>query len=337
MSLLRDISTRYQIDLIYFKFKNETYLPVNSNIKVVKACSMRPLNRVIHFLQLPFFHPIFSSRFSFSILRMMRKMIRENTYDLVYFDFSQVFIYNYFLDHPRKYLMAHDILVQKYEREGSQLIRHWVSTCERRLLSGAHIQTFSVKDQTIVKQLYKLDAEVVHFYISSQILELDVSSLQQENCFCFFAAWHRPENSEGLRWFIQHVLPRTENVKYLIIGINLPEDILKSISENSKIQYTGFVDNPYTLIATSRALIAPLFKGAGIKVKVVESLCCGTPVLGTGIALEGIPDIAGNMIRCENDIEFASAILSFDLATERKVAFRNLFLRFYNDVQKTLL
>ena len=87
----------------------------------------------------------------------------------------------------------------------------------------------------------------------------------------------------------------------------------------------------------SRALIAPLFKGAGVKVKVVEALCCGTPVLGTSVALEGIPNVAGNTIKCDHAVEFTAAILSFDIPSDRKAAFRNLFFKYYNDVRKTTL
>ena len=50
----------------------------------------------------------------------------------------------------------------------------------------------------------------------------------------------------------------------------------------------GFVENPYGYIAEAQGLIAPLFHGAGIKVKVVEALALGTPVLGSAVAWEGI-------------------------------------------------
>ncbi len=34
-NLLQDISMRYQVDVVYFKFKQEEYVPVNSNVRVV--------------------------------------------------------------------------------------------------------------------------------------------------------------------------------------------------------------------------------------------------------------------------------------------------------------
>lgn len=37
-------------------------------------------------------------------------------------------------------------------------------------------------------------------------------------------------------------------------------------------------------------MIAPLKKGAGVKVKVVVTLTTGTPVIGTDVAFEGIED-----------------------------------------------
>ncbi len=111
-----------------------------------------------------------------------------------------------------------------------------------------------------------------------RLLELDLLTLKQEDYFCFFGAWHRPENSEGLAWFLTEVLPETPGLTYVIIGPNLPESIKTQIRGSKQVTYLGFVDNPYEYLGRSRALIAPLFKGAGVKVKVVEALCCGTPV-----------------------------------------------------------
>lgn len=337
LNLLQDISTRYRVDVMYFKYKDEEYAPATDNIRVVGSYSLSPWERLRHYLQHLFIHPVFTSRFSYSILQKLKALIRDNQYDVVYFDFSQVFIYSYFIGHPRKILMVHDVLYQKYAREGFPTERSWIYRSERKLISQGLLQTFSVKDQALLKRVYQREAEVVHFYLSPQLMQLDLPSLKQESYFCFFGAWHRPENSEGLEWFLREVAPHTGDASYIILGPNLPAAIQERVNKMPKIKYLGFVDNPYELLGRSRALIAPLFKGAGIKVKVVESLSCGTPVLGTSIALEGIPDIAGNMIKCDHAVEFTAAILSFDIPSDRKAAFRNLFLKYYNGIRKTTL
>jgi glycosyltransferase involved in cell wall biosynthesis len=337
LNLLQDVSSRYQVDVVYFKYKDEEYVAANDNIHVLEGYSLTAFDRLKNYLQHPFIHPVFSSRFNYAILQKLKDLIQKNNYDILYFDFSQVFIYSEFIDHPYKILMAHDVLYQKYHRQGFYPERQWIYKSEKRLIEKGTLQTFSVKDQALIKRLYQRDAEVVHFYLSPQIMQLDLTTVRQENYFCFLGAWHRPENSEGLKWFVDNVLPHTGTASYIILGPNLPRSISAAIKGNSRVRYLGFVDNPYTYIARSKALIAPLFKGAGIKVKVVESLCCGTPVLGTSVALEGIPDVAGNMIKCNHAVEFTAAILSFDIPAERKTAFRNLFLKFYNGIRKTTL
>lgn len=337
LNLLNDIADRYAVDLVYFKYKDHQYVSNHKNIHVVERVPLTMMNRLLNFFRLPFFHPMISSRFNPRVLRMLRKRVKANHYDVIYFDFTQVFIYNYFIQHPNKVLMAHDVLAQKFDRQGSAFERKWVSHSERKVLADGRIQTFSEKDQLLIKQRYARMSEVVHFYLSKKILEMELQSLEQDDYFCFFGAWNRPENSEGLKWFIQEVIPHTRMIKYRIIGANLPDEIRRTIDGHPKIKYVGFVDDPYTWIARSKALIAPLFQGAGIKVKVIESLCCGTPVLGTPVAIEGIPDIAGNIVRCESALEFIAAILSFDFPSDRKIAFRNLFLKYYDNAQKTIV
>jgi glycosyltransferase involved in cell wall biosynthesis len=337
LNLLDDLASRYHVDLVYFNYRDQHYNPTHPNISVVAAVPLSPLNRILNFFRLPFFHPAISSRFSPKVLRRLKDLIARNSYAVVFFDFTQVFIYNYFIKHPNKVMMAHDVLAQKYSRQSFALEKKWVYQSERKVMAEGRLQTFSQKDQALVKELYGRNSEVVHFYLSKRIVDMDLQSLQQEDYFCFFGAWNRPENSEGLRWFIQEVLPNVNGAKYKIVGANLPEDIRVLIDGHPRISYVGFVDDPYVVIARSRALIAPLFRGAGIKVKVIESLCCGTPVLGTSIAIEGIPDVAGNIIRCEDASEFVAALMSFDIPSDRKVAFRNLFLKYYDNAQKTIV
>jgi len=337
-NLLEDISSRYRIDLIYFKYKDQVYTPVSSNINVKAAVSLSPADRLINFLQCPRFHPFFSSRFNRGLLKRIRQIMAATSYDVICFDFTQVFLYATFLDHPDKVLIAHDVIFQKYCRDGYAIERPWILKNESRLLKQGRIQTFSDKDGLLVNKLYNRKTETVHFYLAPDIVKLKLDVAHTDNCFCFFAAWHRPENAEGLRWFLTHVLPATKNAFYRIIGPNLPDDISIRIRNYPNIAYVGFVENPYELISRSKALLAPLFKGAGVKVKAIESLTCGTPVIGTEIALEGISDPGLNaMIKCADASEFKNAILNFEFPDADKLRLRQSFMAAYNNFKKTVL
>ena len=56
-------------------------------------------------------------------------------------------------------------------------------------------------------------------------------------------------------------------------------------------------------------MVAPLILGAGIKVKILEALSAGVPVLTNSIGIEGIPVYSGiEYIHCESDEEYKSII-----------------------------
>ena len=125
----------------------------------------------------------------------------------------------------------------------------------------------------------------------------------------FYGAMNRKENYLSAIWFIDNVMPHLKkyNIKFIVIG-NKPVEILKNkASENVII--TGFVENPGNYFATALCIVAPLLLGAGVKVKVLEGLSSGIPVLTNNIGIEGIDAI--NMkqyIHCESAQDYIMAI-----------------------------
>ena len=98
------------------------------------------------------------------------------------------------------------------------------------------------------------------------------------------------------------------------------------------IEYLGFVDNPYPIIANAKALISPLFTGAGVKVKVIDALACGTPVIGTDISFEGIDeDFSSFMLLANTPEEFVHKIKTVDITLEDKLNFRKKFISCYSN------
>ena len=101
-------------------------------------------------------------------------------------------------------------------------------------------------------------------------------------------------------------------------------------------EYLGFVDNPYPIIANALAEIAPLRKGAGVKVKCIDALGCGTPIIGTAVAFEGIPsEFSEFMINAETVDDYVSAIKDLNLTIEERIRFKKFFIERYN--KKTIL
>lgn len=123
----------------------------------------------------------------------------------------------------------------------------------------------------------------------------------------FWGAMNRPENEEAALWFIENVMPSLKDIRFVIIGAHPSEKIKTFVSE--RIVVTGFVDNPKSYFETCLCMVVPLKNGAGIKIKVLEGMSAGIPVLTNQIGIEGIPAENGHdYYHCETYQDYILAI-----------------------------
>ena len=119
----------------------------------------------------------------------------------------------------------------------------------------------------------------------------------------------RPENYESAIWFIENVFKKIENkdIKLYVIGAN-PVEKLNKYNSN-KIIITGFVENVFEYLNNCFCMVAPLQIGAGIKVKCVEAISYGIPLIANDIAVEGIAiEDRKDYLHCTSCDEFLSSI-----------------------------
>lgn len=140
----------------------------------------------------------------------------------------------------------------------------------------------------------------------------DKSGIERRNVnhdVIFWGAMSRPENYEAAIWFVENVMPKLENtdVRFVIIGNKPNERLLKYRSE--KVIITGFVEDPNAYFSEAMCMAIPLSVGAGIKVKVLEAMSAGIPVLTNDIGIEGIPAIHGeSYFNCKTSEEYVDVI-----------------------------
>ena len=317
LRLIKDIARDHCVDLCFFHEDRTAPEVVLPNVNVLFAERLTLFRRILGAISVPWLHPLFTSRFRWGKMRYLRSIAQN--YDAVYFDFSQVFIYALFIQHRHKIALAHDIITQMYERRDgipARLHALFSKLSERVVMKrlGARLYCFSEKDCGLVKTYFGAPAEKVDFYLDERIYELALDAVVQHNKFVFYGAWSRRENSSGLLWFIADVLPLLDaNCRFVVIGSGVNEDVREAAQVfGDAVEFVGFVDNPYALLAGARALVAPLFEGAGVKVKVLEALACGTPVVGTEISFEGIDEkLLVHCHRCTSAAAFANELNTF--------------------------
>lgn len=111
---------------------------------------------------------------------------------------------------------------------------------------------------------------------------------QEGKDIIFFGAMSRAENYLSAIWFIEKVLPLLDDseVRFVIIGSNPDTSLYRY--ESSRVVITGFVEDMSDIFSKCMCLVAPLVGGAGIKIKILEAMSAGIPVLTNSIGIEGI-------------------------------------------------
>lgn len=337
MIMLKELSKDFVVDLVYFKYSNQIeYNPNNANIRILKCYKNSWVKKIFNVLSYPILYPLFTVRYNFFIMRYINRISNVGNYKAVVFDHSQMFLYAKHMKDKRipKLLLSHDIIAQRVGRTKGRFLTVCAKFSENYCLSveNAHLFALCHKDIDIVKELYGKDVNLCQLYIDRLLIQTIPQN--QTNKFVFMGKWSRADNLEGVLWFLRKVQPLLKKkINIAIIGKDFPKEKLLDIDlHNVNLEILGFVDNPYPLIANSKALLAPLFTGAGIKVKVLDALACGSPVIGTEIAFEGIDDTFDKlMIRAQTAEEFANRIETINVDIETRVSTKRLFIDSFKD------
>ncbi len=121
---------------------------------------------------------------------------------------------------------------------------------------------------------------------------------------------HKP-NVDAMLWFSDQIFPRIirkiPDIRLYIIGSRVTEEIRALASENTVV--VGYVDSPRDYFDRCRVMVAPLRFGAGVKVKIAESMSHALPVVTTKVGGEGMYLSDGvNAMIAENSEEFADKV-----------------------------
>lgn len=331
MIMLRDLAEEYDVDLIYYKYNQEAeYMPEKDNIRPIMVIQNSLFLKLLGVLSFPIVYPYFSIRFNWLLLFKIRKIVKRNEYQAIILNHSPIFLFGKFLNKATpKILFAHDVIAQRVIRSSSTIMQKFCIMSERFSLrmENSHIFSFSQKDCDLIRSLYHKPAGLCLDYIDEQIVNKVPEFVG--DYFTLLGDWKRKENLEGAIWLLDHVIPLlNRKITIKVVGRDFPTDYAKR--SDVDLQALGFVDDPYQIISNSKALLTPLFQGAGIKVKVIEALACGTPVIGTDIAFEGLPQGFDKfMLLCNSEQQFANAIQSVNIPINERVLLKNKFISCY--------
>jgi len=96
------------------------------------------------------------------------------------------------------------------------------------------------------------------------------------------------------------VVSELPDLKFHVAGRNAPPSFEKKL-KHPRITYHGEVGDAVRFMQSFRVMVAPLLTGSGIRIKILEGLALGRPVVTTSAGIEGIEARALQYIRVEDD------------------------------------
>ena len=115
---------------------------------------------------------------------------------------------------------------------------------------------------------------------------------KEADSLVYWGAMDRQENVDAVTYAAETILPRiwarSPQVSFCVAG-NGPPSWLVERFRGSRVKVSGYVEEPFRFLANKRVALLPMRLGAGIKVKVLECMAAGLPVVTTPAGAEGIP------------------------------------------------
>jgi glycosyltransferase involved in cell wall biosynthesis len=176
----------------------------------------------------------------------------------------------------------------------------------------------SVSELDRQKTMVYASGHVQHFLVAPNGVDLQrfqprsVYNRNRKVTLGFVGSFDVHLNRDAAQVLCRQILPTVKkrlqehgyDVALLLVGRNPPTQIRELANLDSSIRVTGTVESMPPYLQQMDLLVLPLREGAGTKLRTLEAMATGLPVIGTSLAFEGIHDIEdGVHARVVSDID----------------------------------
>lgn len=142
---------------------------------------------------------------------------------------------------------------------------------------------------------------------------LSTRPIARRNGIVFLGGYKHSPNVDAVDFFMEQVFPLLQaerpEIEFTIAG-SYPPTSFEEYDSIPGVHVTGFVEDIRELLESHLVSVAPLRYGAGVKGKIGEYFCTGTPCVTTSIGAEGMGLVDGeDVLIIDSPVEFAAAIL----------------------------
>lgn len=126
-------------------------------------------------------------------------------------------------------------------------------------------------------------------------------------------------NVDGIKKFVQEVYPvlktKFPNISLHLAGKSMPPEFISD--EDLSIHVHGQVSDSSKFLKSLDVLVVPIESGSGIRIKILEAMALGIPVISTTTGIAGIPAVNHQSFIRANTVDDWKDAISFLLVKEK--------------------
>ena len=160
------------------------------------------------------------------------------------------------------------------------------------------IAVVSSCERTLMEDLLPHESRITHHELRITVVPngvdpglLEFNAPKKQNTLVFTGALSYRPNYDAALALCKDILPAIRrqfpDVRLRITGRNDGVDMTK-FPQDRGIEFTGYVDDIRPVVASASALVVPLRFGGGTRLKILEAMALGTPVVSTPMGAEGL-------------------------------------------------
>lgn len=341
---LRYFSRHFDITLVSFYRGQEELVLRNKLGDLCKDIILVPLKRtkwreirnvILSFMtRKPF---LIQRDYSRKMSQAIQTALSRGPFSLIYVDHLHMSQYVRSQEPTKKVLDEHNVeaeIARRYFQIEKNWLRKWLAYIDYRRLKtyephecGKYDRVFVVsrRDQQLLEDSAVRKVSCIPIGVDTQKflpLELNPESKQ----IVFIGTMYWPPNIDAVHWFCREIFPliklKCPDCQLLIIGKKPPPSVLK-LARDKGVVVLGYVGDPTEYLKDCAAFVVPLRIGGGIRVKILNALAWGLPIVSTTVGAEGIAVTSGENIFIQDHAEgFAASVIQLihDLSMREKLS-----------------
>jgi glycosyltransferase involved in cell wall biosynthesis len=263
--------------------------------------------------------------------RAMRDLVdslaAEQVYDIAHADQLNMGQFAERVPSTFKVLDAHNALWLLYKRLWETMqpgLRKWLLGRDWRLLKeyeGQMARKFdavlavSQQDQAALLEAAGAERKITVIPIAIDTDEADLVVREPgANHILHLGTMYWPPNIDGVMWFLREVFPHIRQhfpkAVFDVVGSRPPLILQELGRADSGIDVAGYVEDVTPFLKQAGVFVVPLRAGGGMRVKILNALAEGIPIVSTKLGCEGIDVTDGeDILIADKPGDFAAAVL----------------------------